>query len=170
MKSTINSVLLLSFAAAIGLLLVSSVWAIGLGVNPGEINIENVPLGKKVAVSVLGGKEMKLRIENKSNSAYTYTINVLTSFETRAVLKEGYMDIPDTSWIWPEKKEVSIAGKSSKAVELYLKIPKSEEYYNKKYQAIIEVISKHRPRETFVLACQLLMRFSTYAGEKEEQD
>jgi hypothetical protein len=145
-------------------------WAIGLGVDPGEITIVNVPLGKKVAVSVLGGERVKLKIENKGNSAYTYTINILYSSETQTSLRVGYVDIPDTSWIWPEKKEVTISGKSKEVVELYLKIPKKKEYYNKRYQAIVEVTSKkNRPEELFVLACQVQMCFSTFAGKRGKQ-
>ena len=166
MKSTITFFLLIF---VISLLSVSKVQAIGLEVDPGKINIQNVPLGKKIAVSELGGKEMKLRIKNKSKATYTYTINILHTFETKAELIKGYIDIPDTSWIMPENKEVMVPAKSTKVVELYLNIPKLEQYYNKKYQAIIEVKSKkNRPEEIFVLACQLQMFFSTCAEEKEE--
>lgn len=144
-------------------------WAIGLEVDPGEIVIKDIPLGEVVKVSELGGEKMKLRIENKGGSAYTYTIDILPTSDTTSKLKEGYRDIPDISWIWPENKEVRIAGKSSKEVELYLKIPKTEEYYNKKYQAIIEVKSKkERPQDLFVLACQLRMSFSTVLSKKEQ--
>jgi len=138
----------------------------GLGVDPGEINLRDVPLGEKVAVSALGGEKMRLRIENKSDSVYTYTIAILPTSETSAALREGYIDIPDTSWIIPENKEVKIAGKGIKEVGLYLEIPKFNKYYNKKYQAIIEVKSKkNRPQEIFVLACQLKICFATVSGE-----
>lgn len=169
MKSKINLILLLSFA--ICLLFVSSAWAIGLAVEPAEINIKDVPLGKKVAVSKLVGDErMKLNIKNKGQEAYAYTINVLSVSETTDTLKEGYIDIPDTSWIWPENKEVIIEGQGSKVIELFLKIPKKRGYYNKKYQAVIEVKSKkNRPEETFILACQLRISFSTYGGKKGRQ-
>jgi len=161
--------------ATVGIVMVGflsgEAWAIGLGVDPGEIIIENVPLGKKVAVSTLGGERVKLKITNKGGFAYAYTINILSSREVEAPLKEGYIDIPDTTWIWPEKKEVTILGKSTEVVEVYLKIPKKKEYYSKKYQAIIEVQSKkNRPEETFVLACQLKMCFSTLSGKRIQQE
>lgn len=155
---------------ACGLLFPITGWAIGLEVDPGEIYIENVALGEKVAVSSLGGERMKLRIKNKSASAYTYTINVLSTAETTATLEENYVDIPDVSWIEPESKEVKIAGNSAQEVELYLNMPKKTEYYNKKYQAVIEVKSKkRRPEELFVLACQFKIHFSTYASEEEQR-
>ena len=169
MKSAIN--LAVCFILAISLLFISSVWGIGLAVDPGEIKIYNVPLGKKVAVSELGGERMKLKITNKGGAAYTYIINVLTTTEAKAEFRQGYADIPDTLWIWPEKKEVRVAGNSTKDVELYLKIPKVKEYYNKRYQAIIEVKSKkNRSEEIFVLACQLRIRFSTSAGEEKKKE
>ncbi len=149
------------------LALPSVCFGIGLEVDPGEINIQNVPLGQKAAVSALGGERMKLRIKNKGASAYTYTIDILRTAQTTATFNAGYTDIPDTAWIFPESKEVEVPGNSVKDVELYLQIPKKKGYYNKKYQAVIEVKSKkNKSEEIFILACQLKMLFSTYAGVK----
>ncbi len=151
----------------IALVLPGMSFGMGLEVDPGEINIQNVALGQKVAVSALGGELMKLRIKNKGPAAYTYTIDILRSSQTTAPLNAGYTDIPDTSWIFPQSKEVEVPGNSAKDVELYLQIPKKKEFYNKKYQAVIEVKNKkNNSTEIFVLACQLKMLFSTYAGEK----
>ena len=139
-------------------------WTIGMEVDPVEINLSNCPLGERIAISELGGEKMKLRIENKSDSACTYTINILT--HANAPLKKDYRNIPDTSWLWPEKREVRIPGKSTKTVELYLKIPKAKEYYDKKYQAIVEVKSKkNNPQDLFVLAVQIRISFSTNKAE-----
>ncbi len=143
-------------------------YGMGMEVDPGEINIRNVPLGETVMVSALGGKGMMLSIENKSGSAYNYSINILHASETTAVLEQGYADIPDTAWIQPEIQDVRVAAYSKQSVGLYLQIPKKEEYYNKKYQAVIEVKSKkNKASEIFVLACQLKICFSTVSGEKE---
>lgn len=145
-------------------------WAIGMGVDPGGINLKNVPLGKTVSVSELAGEDMILTIENKSNSAYTYTINILLASEATAALPRGYADIPDISWIWPENKEVRIPAHSKQKTDLYLNIPKKQEYDNKKYMAVIEVKSKkNKVSELFVLACQLKILFSTGAGEEKEK-
>ena len=144
-------------------------FALGLEVDPGEINLKNVPLGKTIAVSALGGEQVKLSIKNKGASACTYSINILPSAQTTAALKESYLDIPDTSWISPENKEVKVDANSRKTVELYLKIPKKAEYANKNYQAVIEVKSKKNgPEELFVLACQLKIFFSTKNLDGEE--
>jgi len=134
----------------------------GLEVEPPEIILKACPLGKKVAISDLGGDKMKLRIENKGTVAYTYTINILSASEAGDSLKEGYRDIPDKSWIMPQEREVCILANSIKEAELYLKIPKKKEYNDKKYQAVIEVKSKkNRPEDIFVLAVQLRICFST---------
>ena len=141
---------------------VPAAWAFGLEVDPVKIVIQDCPLGERAAVSALGGEEMKLKIQNKGPVAYTYVINILSSEETGALLPAGYQDIPSTSWLVPEEKEVKIAGNSAKEVELYLEIPEKEEYYNKRYQAIIEVKSKkNKPEEVFVLAVQIRMCFDT---------
>ena len=142
-------------------------WAnIGLEVNPDEINIENVRLGKKIAISDLGGEKVKLSIKNKGALACTYSIDILYTAKTTVSLGEGYKDIPDTHWIIPENKELRIPANSAKVVELYLKIPKNKKYYGKKYQAVIEVKSKkNSSQEIFVLACQLKLYFSTIKAE-----
>lgn len=144
-------------------------FAAGLAIDPGEINIKNVSLGQKVAVSVLGGEKSKLVIKNKGASACTYSVNILNSAQTAAPLSEGYVDILDTAWIFPEVKEILVPGNSAKSVEIYINIPKKEKYYNKKYQAVIEVKSKkNRPEDLFVLACQLKILFSTSGGGQNE--
>ena len=143
----------------------------GLEVDPVKIVIQDCPLGEKVAVSALGGEEMKLKIQNKGPVAYTYVINILKCGQTATRVQAGYQDIPDTSWLIPEDKEVKIAGNSAKEVELYLEIPEKKEYYNQKYQAIIEVKSKkNKPEEVFVLAVQIRMCFITRSQRSEDRD
>ena len=101
--------------------------------------------------------------------AYYTLIDIFPTLKTVTNLKQGYIDIPDTSWTWPEKKEVLVPGNSVEEVELYLNIPDKEEYYNQKYQAVIEVKNKkNRPEEIFVLAYQLRICFSTYASDEGE--
>lgn len=144
-------------------------FAAGLQVSPGNIYIDNVPIDERVAVSAAGREKMKLSINNKGASACTYTINILSIAQTTAVLKQGYKDIPDTSWIFPETKEVQIPGNSTKAVELYIRIPENPRYYNARYQAVIEVKSKKTsPQEIFVLACQTQIFFSTVSSDIQE--
>jgi len=158
----IETVLMMVFPIIMGFVFPVAGYSFGLEVDPVEIVVQGCPLGKKVAVSELGGEKMRLRIENKAAAAYTYTINVLSSSQAGSRLREGYIDIPDTDWIIAENKEVRIPGNSIGEVELYLKIPQAKKYYNKRYQAIIEVKSKkNKPEDTFVLAVQIRMCFST---------
>lgn len=141
--------------------------AMGLEVNPGEINVTGVPLGRRVAVSRLTDKPVYLQIKNKSDAAYYYVINILYTSQTTALLGEGYRDIPDTGWIMPGEKEVRVEANQTKEIELYINIPKKTAFANKKYQAIIEVKNKkNNLQEVFVLACQLKICFST--SPKEE--
>lgn len=148
----------------------------GLGIDPGEINVKNVPPGEKVAVSALGGEGMKLKIKNQGADACNYTIDILPCAKTTATLGAGYIDIPDVSWISPEAKEVQVPGNSSKDVELYIKVPEEKERYGKSYQAVIEVKSKGKGNKSgvnFVLACQMKICFSTVnldAGEAKHED
>lgn len=136
--------------------------AMGLEVDPDEIRVENCRVGAKLAVSKLKPQGAKLQIRNKSSKGFTYAINTLHCFDVNIPVKQGYSDIPDTSWITPKNKEIFIEAGETKEVELYLKVPKGNQYRNKKYQAIIEIKSKkNNPEDIFVLAVQLKMLFST---------
>ena len=142
-------------------------WAMmGLGVEPDEINVTNVPLGRKVAVSSLTKEPVYLQIKNQSNMAYYYVINILHTPQTTYPLREGFIDIPDTNWIIPEEKEVRIEAHQTKEVELYINIPKKMGYADKKYQAIIEVKNKkNHPQDVFILACQVRICLQTTKKE-----
>ena len=105
---------------------------------------------------------MKLRIRNKGAVAYSYIINILSPSKITGAVKNGYADIPDTSWIWPQEKEVMIAGNRVKEVELFLKVPDEKQYQSKSFQAVIEVKSeKNSSKQIFVVAVQLPIFFST---------
>lgn len=137
-------------------------YSIGLSVDPGEIVLRGVPLGKKISVAEFAGEKTKLLIENKSSEDFTYEIEILSTTGANALLKEGYKDIPDTSWIIPEQKEIHILAGAAGTVDIYLDIPKNEQYENQNFQAVINVKSKkNNPEDLFVLAVQLRMCIST---------
>jgi hypothetical protein len=138
-------------------------WAtIGLETKPSQIDVTGVPLGKRVAVSKLTEQPVSLEIKNKSDVAYNYVITILHTAQTTYSLPTGYADIPDTSWIIPEEKEVMIKANQTKQVELCLNIPNKKAFAGGKYQAIIDVESKkNNPRDLFVLACQLRITLQT---------
>ncbi len=164
MRGVNNFILGLGIAAGliVSPLFVLGAHALGMEVDPVEINLKDVPLGEKIAISVLSEEKMKLTIQNKSAIAYTYTIDILPISETRGALKNGYTNIPDTSWIWPEEKDVLIQGDSVKEVELFLEVPDEENYKHKNFQAEIEIKSKkNSPEEVFVVAVRLKIFFST---------
>ncbi|MBL7072707.1 MAG: hypothetical protein ISS33_02870 [Candidatus Omnitrophica bacterium] len=148
--------------------LLSSVPSFGLGmeVDPVDVIVTNCPLGEKVTASDLGGDEMILRIQNKDPGSHTYTVNVLSAVTGNGRLKPGFQDIPDTSWVTPETKEISIQGNSTGKMELYINVPNMEKYGDKKYQGVIEVKSKKdAPGDMFVLAVQIGLRISTLPAE-----
>ncbi|MCF7870907.1 MAG: DUF916 domain-containing protein [Candidatus Omnitrophica bacterium] len=143
----------------------------GLEVGPDNLKVTGVPLGRKTAISELSSRRLKLEIKNKSSAAYNYEIKIVPSEDTTAPLPAGYSDIPDTGWITAEKKEVKIEAGRAKEVELYIDIPKKEEYAGKKYQAVIEVKSKKNDRrDLFVLAAQVRIRFETGAKAQKPEE
>jgi hypothetical protein len=151
----------------IGILIVilffcANLWARGLAVSPGRIDLEAVPLGSKVTASQLAGQPLCLEITNNSSTAFDYVIDILSTGETSAPLSADYQDIVDTEWISLEAEEVRIEAGQTKEVELYFNLPDEAAYSGKKYQAVIEVKSKkHRPEDIFVLAAQIRIRFTT---------
>ncbi len=159
LKTWITVILLLSFTQLC--------WAgMGLETNPGQIDVTGVPLGRRVAVSKLTEQPVYLEIKNKSDAAYDYVISILHTPQTTSPLREGFVDIPDTSWIMPEEKEVRVEASQTKEVELFIFIPNKKAFANKKYQAVIEVKSKkNNPQEVFVLACQLRITLQTKMGK-----
>jgi len=164
MRKVYNFILGLGIVAGliISPMFVFNVHALGVEVDPVEINLKSAPLGETIAISVLSEEKMKLTIQNKGAIAYTYTIDVLPASKTTGVFKKGYINIPDTSWIWPQKREVLIQGDSVKEVELFLKVPDEKGYKDKNFQAVIEIKSKkNSPKEVFMVAVQLRMFFST---------
>ncbi|MFA5092329.1 MAG: hypothetical protein WC543_00030 [Candidatus Omnitrophota bacterium] len=150
----------------------SKTFALSLAVEPDEILVENVALGKPVAVSALAGEKMKLKIINKDATSCIYTIEILRNEQTTAPLTAGYVDIPQAAWIYPQVKEIKISGKSFEEVELFINIPKDKKYAGQKYQVVIEIKTKKRqPKDLFVLAGQIKINFSTatYAEAKNVQ-
>ena len=136
--------------------------AMGLETNPSQIDVTDVPLGRRVAVSKLTEQPVYLEIKNKSDADYDYVIRILYTAETAVPLPEGYVDIPDTNWIMPEEKEVRIEANQTKQVELFIFIPNKKAFAGKKYQAIINVRSKkNNPQDLFILACQLRITLQT---------
>jgi hypothetical protein len=135
---------------------ISDAYALGMEVDPVEINLKNIPLGETIAVSALSEEKMKLTIQNKSPIPYTYTIDIIPVAETGGIVKGGYADIPDTSWIQPEEKEVLIPANSTKEVELFVMIPDNDAYKAKSFQAVVDIKSrKNSPQDVFVVAVQI---------------
>ncbi len=131
-------------------------YALGMEVDPTEINLKDVPAGETIAVSELSREKMKLVIQNKSPIAYAYEINIIPVSETGAVIKSGYNDIPDCSWLKPEEKEVLIPANGTKEVELFLTVPDNDAYKGKNFQAIVDIKNKkNSPEEVFVVAVQI---------------
>ncbi|MCK5229563.1 MAG: hypothetical protein KAR13_04815 [Desulfobulbaceae bacterium] len=157
-----KTVCLITLSVFIYLSFPALAYSMGLSVDPSEIILNNVPVGKRISVSEFAGEKMRLVIENKSSEDFFYEINILDTTQTKIPLNQGYKDIPDTSWIIPQVNQIHILAGNTKTVGLYLKIPKDKQYENQNYQAIVEVKSKKNNLEDlFVLAVQVRMYIGT---------
>lgn len=137
----------------------------GLAVSPGGILIQGVLPGKTYDIYKETG--IKLTIYNKDNSPHTYILSTHKPSEVgNKRWEKGYFEIPDPSWCWFDKKEVKIEGNKSESVNIYIKIPDEERYYNQHWIVTVGVLSK--PEYGLSLGVYVRMQIETAVKENPE--
>lgn len=132
MKHFTISVLSLLLSASIG-------FCAGLSVAPGGLLIEKVPLDSLYDIEKFTG--IKLSIVNNDSFQNTYNIRAVKPSDIGIKWLKGYTEIPVPQCFTFEKNEVTVKGKSTETIKMYLKIPYSEKYYNQKWALGISVES-----------------------------
>lgn len=139
--------------------------SLGLSVQPGGLLIQYVKLGRTYDFYKESG--IALIIENKDGSPHTYKLQV--SKPSQAGNKKwlkGYSEIPDPSWFWFEKDEITVEAQSKKEVKMYLRIPEEERYYNQRWTVLLGISGK--PEETRMLALAVYPRYQIETESKPE--
>jgi hypothetical protein len=123
----------------------------GLSVSPGGLQIQSVEPGKEYDLFAIAG--VTLTIENKSDisQAFSLTVAKPSQIGNKKWLK-GYLEIPDTSWFWFEKNEVTIDPQSTANVKMFFKIPDEEKYYNQRWSVSVGVTGKLSDTQNLALA------------------
>jgi len=124
---------------------------LGLSVQPGGLLIQYIKLGETYDLHEKTG--ISLIIENKDAKAHTY--RVIAGKPSKLGSKkwlQGYSEIPDASWFWFEKNEVTVEAQSKEEVEMYLKIPQEDQYFNQHWTITIGVAGKPGAGEVLSLA------------------
>jgi len=148
----------LIFGFMVGILLMvssSTCQAFGLRVQPGNFLVRDVHLGEVCEIKI------PLQIHNKDSRPHTYDLSAHkpTSIGSKGV--EGYSDIPDPSWFYFERDEITLEADEVGEIKMYLKVPDADEYYDQKWVVSIAVEAKPEPGEMIALACYPLFRIET---------
>lgn len=145
--------------------------SLGLSVQPGGLLIQNVKLGENYDLHQKSG--IALIIENKDAQAHTY---ILTTAKPSQVGNKkwlkGYLEMPEPSWFWFEKNEVTVEAQSKKEVKMFLKIPEEEKYYNQHWTVSLGISGKPEAGQMLTLAVYPRYQLETESkiGLKERPD
>jgi len=138
--------------------------AMGLSVRPGGLLVQYVPLG--VTYDFYESVRMPLTIHNKDISAHTYVLSTHKPSQVAARRwVKGYLEIPEPSWFWLEKDEVTVEANGKSDVKMYLKIPDEQRYYNQHWVVSLGVAGKPAPGATIALAIYPRIQIETEAKD-----
>jgi len=142
---------------AITLLASSSVFALGIGIEPGANLVTVRQLGKPIETD-------PLRVINVNPKPQIYTIDIVIEDPLK-----GYTKLPDSSWIYPEKDSFRLEAYDTLELPIFCNIPDDEGYYNRAFRAEINV-TQHTPHDEaarsrgfteFLLAARSIWFFET---------
>ncbi|MFC1708839.1 hypothetical protein ACFL2J_02090 [Candidatus Omnitrophota bacterium] len=106
-----------------------------IGLEPSKVSFENLALGKK--------EEAKVIIYNNDEKVHKYKIIPqvveVDSAREQIVASPGYSWIPNKKWIRPGKRRLKIKPGETGELIITVKIPQSEKYSGKKWEALIFV-------------------------------
>lgn len=105
--------------------------------TPPNIIVRGVKVGKKVDLEKFIGQTLK--IMNPNDKAFTYRLRVKRVKDSLAVLKRGFEDAPDPSFLTMDTTEVKADPLTIKEVKMFLDFPKEERYKGKNYMFVISV-------------------------------
>lgn len=136
----------------------------GLTVEPGGMLVQYVPIG--VTYDFTKEVGIPLTIHNRDDKPHTYILSTNKPSEVAArKWLRGYLEIPNPNWVWFEKDEVTIEANSIAKVNMYLKIPDAEKYYNQHWAVSLGVSGKSEKNQMFALAAYPRIEIETLSKE-----
>ena len=102
---------------------------------PWEVFLKQAKLGS--LVDVLKETGTQLKIVNPNDQKLKFLLKCITVREAGVSLKAGYEDCPDPSFLNFSETEFVVPPDSIKKVKMFLKFPKEDEYFGKRYMFII---------------------------------
>jgi len=110
-----------------------------------------------------------LTVLNRDRRDHVYTLSTHRPSQVgNRRVPPGYSDIPDPSWLWFERTEVSVPGGGSAEVRMYLQVPADDRYHNQHWSVSIGVVGKPGPGETLALAVYPRFEIETASASRRE--
>ena len=106
-------------------------------VQPQDLFLIDVPLGKKVNVWNQFGKSLKVYNPNKVECRYR--IESITLKEGDSPVRRGFVETPDPKYLTFDNMTIKVPPKSSERVFLYLTIPDKPENREKNFMFLVTV-------------------------------
>lgn len=142
-------------------------WGGGLTVEPGGLLIQQVSIGE--TYDLYSGTGISLKVYNRLDRPAAYRVS--THKPSAAGINrwvQGYMEIPDSSWLYFDKNEIYIEPQGMGEVKLYLKVPADGGYYNQHWAVTVSVEGVATPGDAFAMAAYLPFEIETESREKTE--
>lgn len=132
-RDPMRGALMLLLAAVAVLFIESSAYAGGLSTAFSKVILEGLKPGQSYNVERIGAPPFE--IKNTSSRKVELQIDIIIPKEDE--LNDGYLPIPDSSWLTLKESHFVIEPGSSARTDLFINIPDGEEYMGKKYAAFI---------------------------------
>ncbi len=107
--------------------------------TPGEIYLDNVPLGKRYDIGKEAG--MILTVTNNGEREQVFKLQSRAVGNSSATLTGDYSDTPDAAFLSFSESEFTLLPKGTTTVKMYLEFPAKEEYASKKFMFIIRAFT-----------------------------
>jgi hypothetical protein len=117
----------------------SRVEAASLKVGPARLMIHDVEPGR--AYDVYKATGFRLSVFNDDDTTRTWCLSTHRP-SARGKWEKGYGEIPDASWCWFEKSEITVGPRSAGYAYLRLRVPDREAYYNQHWVVTLAVGGK----------------------------
>ena len=129
----IRGAFMLLLSVAIVIFMESYSFAGGLSTGFSKVIMEGLNPGQSYDVEKLGAPPFE--IKNTSNRKVELQIDIIIPKEDE--LSDGYLPIPDSSWLTLQKNHFEIEPGSSAKTVIFINIPNGEEYEGKKFAVFI---------------------------------
>lgn len=133
----------------------------GIKASPAEIILQDVVPGEFYDLYKVA--KVKITIYNDDENQQSFKIGCFRSYVVGKIMK-GYTEIPDTKWVSFDRNEISIPANGKSYVNVSLKIPKQDKYYNQNWCCYIGILT--RPESGLSLGLYIRMRIETKERDK----